>query len=170
MSAPQENLSEPTARPLSILFVCTGNICRSPSAEAILRHKARASGLADRLEIDSAGLGDWHVGHPPDPRAVGALRGRGYAIGDQTARLVGVRDFEAFDYLVAMDEGHYAELTRMCPSARAERVRLFLEFAPHSGRKSVPDPYYGDTRGFDAMVDLIEAGTDGLLAEIAGRA
>ena len=170
MSAPQASLSDPTARRLSILFVCTGNICRSPSAEAILRHKARAGGLADRLEIDSAGLGEWHLGHPPDPRAVDAVRERGYAMGDQTARLVSARDFEAFDYVVAMDEGHYAELARMCPSARAGRVRLFLEFAPQSGRKSVPDPYYGDTRGFDAMVDLIEAGTDGLLAEIAERA
>ena len=164
MSAPEE-----TDRPVNVLFVCTGNICRSPSAEAILRHKAERSGLAERLRIDSAGLGEWHLGHPPDPRATDAVAARGYPMGDQTARAVEPRDFERFDYVIAMDEGHYAQLSDMAPAAAKGRVRLFLEFAPHAGRKSVPDPYYGDTRGFDAMVDLIEAGTDGLLAEIAER-
>ena len=168
MSPPQETPSHtPSTR---ILFVCTGNICRSPSAEAILRHKAERSGAAARLQIDSAGLGEWHLGHPPDPRASDAVQARGYPMGAQTARLVDPGDFERFDYVIAMDEGHYAQLSEMAPAAAKGRVRLFLEFAPHTGRKSVPDPYYGDTRGFDAMVDLIEAGTDGLLAEIAERA
>jgi protein-tyrosine phosphatase len=153
-----------------VLFVCTGNICRSPSAEAILRHKAGQRGLADTLQIDSAGLGEWHLGHPPDPRAVDAVEARGYPMGAQTARLVDRRDFQRFDFVVAMDEGHYTELARMCPADARDRLRLFLEFAPHAGGKSVPDPYYGDARGFDTMVDLIEAGTDGLLAEIAERA
>ena len=171
MSAPQENAANSASHaPVSVLFVCTGNICRSPSAEAILRRKAAEGGVGERLRIDSAGLGEWHLGHPPDPRAVDALQARGYPMGDQTARLVEARDFERFDYVIAMDEGHYKELRRWCPRDARERVRLFLEFAPHTGRKSVPDPYYGDTRGFDAMVDLIEAGTDGLLAEIAERA
>ncbi|WP_338050082.1 low molecular weight protein-tyrosine-phosphatase [Rhodovibrio sodomensis] len=171
MAAPQESTSNPRAgTPVSVLFVCTGNICRSPSAEAILRHKAHHAGLADRLKIDSAGLGEWHLGHPPDPRAVDAVAAHGYSMGGQTARLVDPRDFERFDYVIAMDEGHHAQLNEICPRARKDRVRLFLEFAPQTGRKSVPDPYYGDTSGFDAMVGLIEAGTDGILAEIAERA
>lgn len=171
MSAPQKTASNmPSGQPVRVLFVCTGNICRSPSAEAILRHKAAQDGVGDRLQIDSAGLGEWHLGHPPDPRAVDAVAARGYPMGDQTARQVDPRDFETFDYVIAMDEGHYEELRRICTGDQKSRVRLFLEFAPHTGRKSVPDPYYGDTRGFDAMVDLIEAGTDGLLAEIAARA
>ncbi len=171
MSAPQDNAANnPEGAPTSVLFVCTGNICRSPSAEAILRHKAAEAGVAGRLRIDSAGLGEWHLGHPPDPRAVDAVQARGYAMGEQTARLVEARDFAGFDYVIAMDEGHYAQLREIAPRGAKSRVRLFLEFAPHTGRNSVPDPYYGDTRGFDAMVDLIEAGTDGLLAEIAARA
>nr|WP_207140222.1 low molecular weight protein-tyrosine-phosphatase [Rhodovibrio salinarum] len=151
------------------MFVCTGNICRSPSAAAILRHKAAQRDLGDRLRIDSAGLGEWHLGHPPDPRATDALAARDYPMGEQSARIVERSDFERFDYVVAMDEGHHTQLTRMCPPGQTHRVRLFLEFAPHTGRKSVPDPYYGDTRGFDAMVDLIEAGTEGLLAELSER-
>jgi protein-tyrosine phosphatase len=161
---------EKTDRPVGVLFVCTGNICRSPSAEAILRHKADQAGLAGGLEIDSAGLGEWHLGHPPDPRATDAVEARGYAMGDQTARAVKPGDFDRFDYVIAMDAEHYKELRRICPGDARDRVRLFLDFAPHTGRNSVPDPYYGDTRGFDTMVDLIEAGTDGLLAEIAERA
>jgi len=153
-----------------VLFVCTGNICRSPSAEAILRHKASESGVGDRLTIDSAGLGEWHLGDSPDPRAAEAVEARGYPMGAQTARLVTARDFERFDYVIALDEGHHAQLAKLCPPGRRDRLRLFLEFAPHAGRKSVPDPYYGDTRGFDAMVELIEAGTDGLLADLAERA
>ena len=170
MSAPQDNAANsPEGAPVSVLFVCTGNICRSPSAEAILRHKAAQAGLGDRLRTDSAGLGEWHLGHPPDPRATDAVAARGYAMGEQTARLVDPRDFERFDYVIAMDEGHYAQLRQSSPSGARERVRLFLDFAPHTNRKSVPDPYYGDRGGFDTMVDLIEAGTDGLLAEIAER-
>jgi protein-tyrosine phosphatase len=161
---------EKTDPPVGVLFVCTGNICRSPSAEAILRHKAAQAGLADRLRIDSAGLGEWHLGHPPDPRATDAVEARGYAMGEQTARAVSPRDFERFDYVIALDEGHYAQLRQMAPGGAQGRVRLFLDFAPGSGRKSVPDPYYGDLGGFDTMVDLIEAGIDGLLAEIAERA
>jgi protein-tyrosine phosphatase len=171
VSAPKESQSSPRSdAPVGVLFVCTGNICRSPSAEAILRHKAAQAGLADRLRIDSAGLGEWHLDHPPDPRARDAVEARGYPMGDQTARAVHPRDFERFDYVIAMDEGHYAQLRETCPQGARERVRLFLEFAPRTKRKSVPDPYYGDRGGFDRMVDLIEAGTDGLLADIAGRA
>jgi protein-tyrosine phosphatase len=171
VSAPQDNAANsPQGAPVSVLFVCTGNICRSPSAEAILRHKAAEGGLAERLRIDSAGLGEWHLGHPPDPRATDAVAARGYAMGDQTARAVEARDFERFDYVIAMDEGHYAQLRNLSPQAARKRVRLFLDFAPHTGRKSVPDPYYGDLGGFDKMVDLIEAGIDGLLAEIVERA
>jgi protein-tyrosine phosphatase len=158
-----------TGQPIRVLFVCTGNICRSPSAEAILRRKADDAGLAERLAIDSAGLGEWHLGHPPDPRARQAVEARGYPMGRQTARLVEAKDFRRFDYLIAMDEGHLGQLKRKCPGELQGRVRLFLEFAPDTGAKSVPDPYYGDERGFDRMVDLIEAGTDGLLAEIAER-
>lgn len=160
----------PTAEPLRVLFVCTGNICRSPSAEGVLREQARIAGLADRLEVESAGLGRWHLGHPPDPRAMEAAERRGYALGDSVARLVSADDFDRFDLVLAMDRGHLRELQRMCPRAHADKVRLFAEFArDHQGR-DVPDPYYGGPSGFETMMDLIEDGVAGLLAELRGRA
>jgi protein-tyrosine phosphatase len=152
-----------------ILFVCTGNICRSPSAEAVLRQLAEQAGLADRLEIDSAGLGDWHVGEAPDPRARDAVAARGYRMDGQVARQVTPEDFARYDLVLAMDSGHWKELKRLCPPDRRQRLHQFLEFAPEVRRQDVPDPYYGDARGFELMMDLVEAGARGLLAQLAER-
>jgi protein-tyrosine phosphatase len=162
-------VAQPEDPKIRILFVCTGNICRSPSAEAVLRQLAEAAGLADRLEIDSAGLGDWHLGEAPDPRAQDAVAARGYAMGSQIARQVTPDDFERYDLVLAMDSGHWKELKRICPPARRQSLHKFLDFAPETGRQDVPDPYYGDARGFELMMDLVEAGARGLLTHVAER-
>lgn len=155
--------------PTRVLFVCTGNICRSPSAEAVLRRRAADAGLAERLEIDSAGLGPWHVGHPPDDRAAAAAQARGYALDGQIARQVRQDDFATFDLILAMDRGHLRELQRLAPPDARASVRLFLETASTARGQDVPDPYYGGRDGFETMMDLIEDGVDGLLAELAAR-
>jgi protein-tyrosine phosphatase len=155
--------------PTRILFVCTGNICRSPSAEGVLRKRAAEAGLSDRLELDSAGLGPWHVGHPPDERAAAAAAARGYRLDGQIARQVTADDFARHDLILAMDHGHLRDLQRLAPAGARASVRLFLDFAADAGGGDVPDPYYGGRTGFETMMDLIEAGVDGLLAELAER-
>lgn len=152
-----------------ILFVCTGNICRSPSAEAVLRRLAHEAGLGERIHVDSAGLGHWHAGEPPDPRAFEAAEKRGYPMDGQLARQVAPDDFHQFDLVIAMDRGHQRQLARLCPPGESGRLRLFLDFAPAVNLTDVPDPYYGGRAGFEAMMDLIEAGARGLLAELRGR-
>ncbi|MDU8942879.1 low molecular weight protein-tyrosine-phosphatase [Rhodophyticola sp. MJ-SS7] len=145
-----------------ILAVCLGNICRSPSAEAVLRARAEAAGLA--AEIDSAGTGDWHVGDPPYGPAVAAGAGRGYDLSALRARQVRRGDFEAFDLILAMDRSNHQTLERMRPPGNRTPVRLFMEYAPEVGVAEVPDPYY--TRDFDGALDLIEAAADGLIAQL----
>ena len=142
----------------SILFVCTGNICRSPTAEGVLRHLAAKKGL--ELRIESAGLGDWHVGQPPDERAQNHARTRGYDLSAQRARQVTLRDFEEFDLILAMDRGHLRALQRMAPAQHHAKIRLF---APES---DVPDPYYGGAEGFERVLDLVEKRCRALLQEI----
>lgn len=142
----------------SILFVCTGNICRSPTAEGVLRHLAKKAGI--ELRIESAGLGDWHVGQPPDERALHHARTRGYDISAQRARRVQPRDFEDFDMILAMDRGHLRSLERMAAREHRAKIRLFVE-----GR-DVPDPYYGGPEGFEQVLDLVEARCASLLAEL----
>ena len=142
----------------SILFVCTGNICRSPTAEGVLRHLAKKEGI--ELRIESAGLGDWHIGQPPDERALHHARTRGYDLSAQRARQVQPRDFEDFDMILAMDQGHLRSLERMAPREHRAKVRLFVE-----GR-DVPDPYYGGPEGFEHVLDLVEARCASLLAEL----
>ena len=142
----------------SILFVCTGNICRSPTAEAVLRHLARARSI--ELRIESAGLGDWHVGDPPDERAQRHARSRGYDLSAQRARQVRGRDFEEFDMILAMDSGHLRALHGMAPRHHHAKIRLF---APDC---DVPDPYYGGAEGFERVLDMIEERCRALLAEI----
>ena len=155
-----------------ILFVCLGNICRSPTAEGVMRHLLREEGLADRVELESAGTGGWHVGDPPDARATEAAGRRGIVL-DGAARRVTPADFERFDLLVAMDRDNLADLRRLAPDAVArEKVRLLREFDPASagGRDlDVPDPYYGGPRGFDDVLDLVEAACRGLLDEVRAR-
>lgn len=148
-----------------VLFVCTGNICRSPTAEAVFRDLASREGLADRLVIDSAGTDAYHVGEAPDGRARAVARARGIAL-DHRARRVRPDDYLRFDYVLAMDEDNRRALAARCPRERAGVVRLFLDYAPESGCREVPDPYYGGIRGFEHVFDLCEAASKGLLAEI----
>ena len=141
-----------------VLFVCTGNICRSPTAEGVLRHLAKEAGI--EVQVESAGTGDWHVGHPPDERAQHHARSRGYDLSAQRARQVRRRDFEDFDLIVAMDRGHLAALERQCPPQHRGKLRMLVE-----GR-DVPDPYYDGPDGFERVLDMVEAGCRGLLREI----
>ncbi len=149
-----------------LLFVCLGNICRSPMAEGVFRRVAQEEGMLDRFEIDSAGLGNWHVGQAPDSRAQAAARTRGVDISDQSARQVTKGDFARFDLLLAMDGSNYDELVELAPKSARHKIRRFLDFAPHVGAEDVPDPFFGGTEGFNHALDLIEAAARGLLAEL----
>jgi protein-tyrosine phosphatase len=148
------------SKPYAVLFVCTGNICRSPTAHAVFRARARAAGLGHAFHIDSAGTHDYHSGEPPDPRAVRvALEEAGIDMGDLRARRVRARDFEDFDLILAMDGGHLASLRRIAPPGCRARLRLF---AP----ADMPDPYYGGPEHFRDVLWRVEAGGDALLAEL----
>lgn len=149
-----------------VLFVCTGNICRSPAAEGVFRSLVAARDLGDRIAADSAGVGSWHVGEAPDERMQETALRRGFDLSAQRARQVRPRDFETFEFIVAMDQGHMRELTRLCPKDERGRLSLFLERVPQAGTLDVPDPYYGGEHGFEMVMDLVEAGAAALLAEI----
>jgi protein-tyrosine phosphatase len=142
----------------SILFVCTGNICRSPTAEGVFRRLCEAAGM--ELRIESAGLGDWHVGHPPDERAQQHASKRGYDLSAQRARQVRLKDFDEFDLILAMDRGHLRAMQQMAPPRHHAKIRLFVADA------DVPDPYYGGPDGFERVLDLVEARCRSLLAEL----
>jgi protein-tyrosine phosphatase len=154
-----------------VLFVCTGNICRSPTAEGVFRHLVRTAGLEDAITTDSAGTHDYHVGEPPDHRSEQAARTRGVDISDLRARQVSAEDFRRFDYVLAMDEGHLRLLRRMAPPDATAEVRLFMDYAAKAPKREVPDPYYGEGSHFNEVLDLVEAGAKGLLEHIrqAGR-
>jgi protein-tyrosine phosphatase len=146
-----------------ILFVCLGNICRSPTAEGVMRHLLRERGLEDEVEVESAGTGVWHVGNPPDERATEAALRRGIAL-DGAARQVRQGDFGSFDLIVAMDRSNLRDLLDLAPHDEARaKVRLLLDGA------DVPDPYYGGERGFDEVLDLVEAACTELLDEVAAH-
>jgi len=156
---------------VAVLFVCTGNICRSPTAEGMFRHKARAAGLEGRIRIDSAGVTAYHVGEPPDPRAAEAAEQRGYSLDGQCARQVDAADFARFDLLVAMDRSHFSRLRAMAPDdASRDQVVMMSAFArrPNTPR-DVPDPYYGGGGGFERVLDMLEDATDGLLDHVRRR-
>jgi protein-tyrosine phosphatase len=154
---------------MRILFVCMGNICRSPTAEGVMRGLLRAEGLERVVAIDSAGTGGWHAGDPPDSRAVAAARSRDIVV-DGAARQVTDEDFERYDLLLAMDRENERDLLARAPDAQARaKVRLLREFDPASaaaGDLDVPDPYYGGPHGFDRVLDLVEAACRGLLDEV----
>ncbi|HKJ09890.1 MAG TPA: low molecular weight protein-tyrosine-phosphatase [Gammaproteobacteria bacterium] len=152
-----------------VLFVCLGNICRSPTAQGMFTHLVESEGMLDRIEIDSAGTHAYHVGNPPDPRAQEAATRRGVDMGAQRARRVSEVDFERFDYVLAMDRSNYSDLLEMCPPGQEYKLRLFLEFAPELEEREVPDPYYGGRSGFERVLDMIETASRGLLAEIVTR-
>ena len=149
-----------------LLFVCLGNICRSPMAEGAFRRVAAEEGVLDLFEIDLAGLGDWHVGQAPDHRAQKAAGQRGIDISGQSARQVGKDDFARFDLVLAMDGANYDDLKQIAPKDQRHKIRRFLDFAPHAGTKDVPDPFFGEAEGFDHALDLIEEAARGLLAEL----
>src|SRR6476646_3252911 len=140
-----------------------------PLAEGVFRRVAEEEGLIDRFEIDSAGLGDWHIGQAPDHRAQKAARSRGIDISSQSARQVVYEDFDRFDLVLAMDGSNLAELKARAPHEARGKIRPFLDFAPHVGTKDVPDPFFGGAEGFDHVLDLIEAASRGLLASLTGK-
>ena len=153
--------------PQRILFVCTGNICRSPTAEGVLRHMAAQRGLADRIEAASAGLEGWHAGAPPDPRSEAHAQRRGYDISTQRARHFKRDDFEHFDWVIAMDAGHHVHLSRLCPAALRHKLRRAAEFGASVPPGGVPDPYYGGAQGFEQVLDMVEAMCEDLLVQAA---
>jgi len=153
-----------------ILFVCLGNICRSPTAEAVLSNLVRREAAELAIEVDSAGTHGYHTGSAPDERAIAAARRRGIDMSSIRARVVEAADFERFDLVLAMDEAVYERLRRIAPGQYAGRVRLFLEYAPQLNRREVPDPYYGGETGFEEVLDLVEEAARGLLVALGARA
>jgi len=153
----------------SILFVCMGNICRSPTAEGVFRVRAEKAGMADALHIDSAGTHAYHVGHAPDTRSSEFAAKRGYDLSAQRARQVEFADFAAFDRIYAMDHENMARLSAACPPEHRHKLGLFMQFASNSASDVVPDPYYGDGNGFDLVLDYIEDASDGLLQALGTR-
>jgi protein-tyrosine phosphatase len=155
---------------VAVLMVCTGNICRSPSAEAVLRHHVAAAGLADRITVDSAGTQDYHRGEPPSRLAVDCAEARGYDLSPLRARQVQSEDLLRFDLILAMDRGHLGRLAGMGPDGRSGKIRLFMDFAPDDIRADaageVPDPYDGDRQDYEHSLDLIESAIPGLIATL----
>jgi len=156
-------------RIVKVLFVCMGNICRSPTAEGVFKSHVDKAGLAGQVLSDSAGTHDYHVGDPPDERAQRAAGRRGYDLSALRGRQVRRSDFSEFDYLLAMDEANLRLLEGMCPPQHAHKLRLFMEFAADPGLREVPDPYYGGAQGFEQVLDLVEQASRGLLAHLRER-
>ncbi|WP_341504052.1 low molecular weight protein-tyrosine-phosphatase [Gallaecimonas sp. GXIMD4217] len=150
-----------------ILFCCMGNICRSPTAEAVFRKRMQLQGIS--LELESAGTIDYHAGEGPDRRARLAGERRGYDFSNILARQVCSEDFVRFDLILAMDRQNYADLMSRCPQRHRHKLRLFMSFAPETGFDEVPDPYYGGEGGFEQVLDLIEAASDGVLKSLLGK-
>jgi protein-tyrosine phosphatase len=153
---------------VSVLFVCTGNICRSPTAEAIFRKLVAEAGMSGKILADSAGTHAYHVGEPPDPRAREAAAERGYDLSDLRARKVEREDLERFDLVVAMDRGHFTLLSRMAQPSAVHKLKLMMSYASAFKEKDVPDPYYGGQRDFERALDMLEDAARGLL-ESLGR-
>lgn len=149
-----------------VLFVCTGNICCSPTAEGVFRQMVTEADLADRIGADSVGLHRHHVGCPPDRRALKAAKSRGYEIGNLRARQINMQDFADFHLILAMDATHYRHLIRTCPPGARDKIAMFLDTAPQFGRMDVPDPIDGCVNDFEFTMDLIEAGARGWLNRI----
>jgi protein-tyrosine phosphatase len=152
-----------------LLFVCLGNICRSPMAEGVFRRMVAERGLSDHFEIDSAGIGDWHLGQAPDARAQEAAMRRGIDISTQSARQLQADDFSRFDLILAMDASNHGDLRQLSPKHTHGKIRYFLDFAPHAGTRDVPDPFFGEAEGFDHALDLIEAAAEGLLDALVAK-
>ncbi|MBW8760052.1 MAG: low molecular weight phosphotyrosine protein phosphatase [Burkholderiales bacterium] len=159
-------MSESRQDKIRVLMVCLGNICRSPTAEAMLRKKLHEAGLDDRVEVDSAGTSDYHVDSPPDRRAVAHGERRGLRMQPLRGRQVERADFDRFDFILAMDEDNLADLERIRPAGSRAKVALLMSFAPHAGAREVPDPYQGGADGFEHVLDLTAAAADGFIASV----
>ncbi len=147
-------------------MVCLGNLCRSPTAEAVLRKKVHEAGLDDRIEVDSAGTADYHVNSPPDRRAVAHGERRGLEMSRLRGRQVESADFDRFDFILAMDEDNLANLQRIRPAGSLAKVALLMSYAPQADVREVPDPYYGGADGFESVLDLVELAADGFIASV----
>jgi len=149
---------------MNLLFVCMGNICRSPTAEGVMRHRLQQRGLADRIAVDSAGTHNYHPGKPPDARTQKHAALRGYDLSDLRARQIVEADFERFDLILTMDWDNQAPTESLCPLAHVRKVRRLAEFFQRHPDTVVPDPYYGGPDDFERVLDLVEDGTEGLMA------
>ena len=149
-----------------VLFVCMGNICRSPTAQGVFRKLLKQEGLEEIIETDSAGTHAYHAGEPPDRRAQETALRRGIDLSDLRARRVEFEDFSDFEYVLAMDQDNYHSLSQICPRGAERKLMLLMDFAPHLRTREVPDPYYGGKSGFERVFDMVEAASEGLLAEI----
>jgi protein-tyrosine phosphatase len=156
-------------KPIAVCFVCLGNICRSPTAEGVMRHQLSEARLSDRVIVDSAGTGNWHIGEAPDERAQLAARGRGYDLSQLRGRQIGAADFERFDLLIAMDDANVTALNRICPPVYRDKIRLLMEFAPQGDARVVADPYFGGASGFETVLDQCEAACRGLITALRGQ-
>ncbi len=154
---------------VNVLFVCLGNICRSPTAHGIFQQRVETAGLSTLINVDSAGTGDWHIGKGPDARAAAAAARRGYDLSALRARQVSAEDFAQFDYVLAMDRDNLRNLSLIKPEDYSGRLDLFLHFGPYAEVDEVPDPYFGGEEGFEYVLDLVEAASDGLLKDIVAR-
>lgn len=152
-----------------VLFVCMGNICRSPTAEGVFRRQVVAAGLSDMIVIDSAGTHDYHIGKPPDNRAQQAALKRGYDLSGLRGRQVALRDFQEFDYILAMDTDNLSYLQKNCPQQQQHKLNLLMEFSENFSQRKVPDPYYGGAQGFENVLDMVEDAATGLLQKIQSR-
>ena len=160
----------PTApNKIRVLMVCLGNICRSPTAEAMLRRKVHEAGLDDRIEVDSAGTADYHVDSQPDRRAIAHGERRGLEMRRLRGRQVSREDFDRFDHVLAMDEDNLMNLRRLRPHGSHAKVALLLSYAPEGGAREVPDPYYGGPEGFETVLDLVEVAADGFIASVVSN-
>ncbi|MGB5079159.1 MAG: low molecular weight protein-tyrosine-phosphatase [Burkholderiales bacterium] len=151
---------------MNVLFVCTGNICRSPTAEGVFRKLAADAGLRERIGADSAGTHGYHVGEPPDPRTQAAAARRGYDLSDLRARKIERADFQRFDLILAMDRDHHAILSRMAPASVSHKLRLVMSYARRFSEPEVPDPYYGGPQEFERVLDMLEDAAQGLLGSL----
>lgn len=162
-SVTEREVPQPQVR---VLFVCTGNICRSPTAEGVFRHLVEAEKLQQRVLVDSAGTHGYHVGEGADRRSVLTAAGRGYDLSKLRARQLSSADFDNFDYLLAMDRGHRSILNRIATGEHRHKIAMFLDFSRKYTGQDVPDPYFGGGQGFERVLDLIEDGATGLLVDV----
>ncbi len=155
------------SKKIKVLFVCMGNICRSPTADAVFRHHVKAAGVDHLIEVDSAGTHAYHIGNPPDERSQRTALKRGYKMDDLRARAVESDDFEAFDYILAMDKENLRLLQQRSPRHHHDKIRLFMQYGASYGNDTeVPDPYFGGHQGFELVLDMVEEASQGLLEHL----